>query len=178
MPDAASSFLNQSPRSQQQARDARVQPEQERRQRLERHGSDFCHRVLAGAFERIYQADGSFRLREIQSGIWLEDLPLDGVTDAPGFPPSPLANAAAPQSESRPGRRPSAMPPGSPAAMIEAAQRLGYARALRELAHWISAVATQSRIDARTLAALNEQLSQMSGSGRTAMTMVKTRQMP
>lgn len=177
MADAASPLLNQLPRSEQQAHDTRVKVEQERRERLALHGGDFCNRVLAGAFERVYRHDGSFRLREIQTGVWVEDLPPNGVADSCGLPSSTQASPT-PRSELRLEPQSAAMTPGSPATMIEAAQRTGYALALRELAHWISAAATKPRMDTMTLAALNAQITRMSGCERTAKPMATTRKGP
>ena len=44
--------------------------------RLADHGAAFYRRIIEGAFERIYQPDGSYRLREIESGLFLEDLTM------------------------------------------------------------------------------------------------------
>lgn len=166
MPDAASSFLNQPRRTEQQARNARAQAEQECRHRLERHGTAFCRRVLAGAFERVYQADGSYRLREIQSGAWLEDLPP--ADRAPGqnpTPPSafPLASEAPPA-----GPLSTTDPPNSPSRDIAAARHYGYAAALRDMARWISEAAGKPHLDAETLAALIDQIAQLSSRAETA----------
>ena len=46
----------------------------ELRERLADHGAAFYRMILQGAFERIYQPDGSYRLREIGSGLFLEEL--------------------------------------------------------------------------------------------------------
>jgi hypothetical protein len=53
---------------------ARLRAARELQDRLADHGATFYRRIIQGAFERIYQPDGSYRLREIGSGLFLEDL--------------------------------------------------------------------------------------------------------
>lgn len=180
MADAASSFLNQSLRSERQARLAREQAEQERRRRLEHHGSAFCRRILAGAFERIYQADGSYRLRDIHTGAWLEDLPATDVRSEQDPTPSalPLASTLPPAIKSPDGQTRS--PADSPrhTQRVVAARQIGYVTALRDVARWISAAATKPRMDAVTLAALNDQIARLSSRAQTATTVSGAREGP
>ena len=164
MADAASSFLNLPLRTESQAQAVRAQAEQERHRRLEQHGAAFCHRVLAGAFERVYQADGSYRLREIQSGAWLEDLPAADLATCqnpispPALPPVNDAPSAAVISKPAPSRQ---------ALKIMAARHFGYAAALRDLSHWISEAAISPRMDANTLGVLNDHIAKLSNQAKT-----------
>lgn len=162
MPDAASSFLNQPLRSESQARAARELAQQEHRRRLEQHGTGFCRKVLAGAFERVYQADGSYRLRDIQSGAWLEDLPPTAPASHTKEEPSPVPPTALSLTAASPAGAPSMTGPPSAAQKITAARQFGYASALRDLSHWISDAAGRPRLDADTLAALNDQIAHLS----------------
>lgn len=42
--------------------------------RLADHGAVFYRSILDGAFERVYRPDGSYRLREIGSGLFLDEV--------------------------------------------------------------------------------------------------------
>lgn len=57
---------------------SRADAEQDRQLRLDDHGAVFYRLILEGAFERVYRPDGSYRLREIGSGLFLEDLDAAG----------------------------------------------------------------------------------------------------
>lgn len=163
MTDAASSFLNRPLRSESEARAALQQAEQERLHRLEHHGAAFCRAVLAGAFERVYQADGSYRLREIQSGVWLENLPPTArISLRPPSSPSPLSQRQAPAPVAE-------IPKRTP--KVIAARRLGYTAALRDLSCWISQVATSPRMDANTLNVLNDHIAKLSKRAKAAQTL-------
>ena len=159
MTDAASSFLNRPLRSESQARAAHEQAEQERHRRLEHHGAAFCRKVLAGAFERVYQADGSYRLREIQSGTWLENLPATGPVTCQN-PPSPPALSPA-------NNAPPATAISKRTRKIAAARRLGYTAALRDLSCWIAEAAISPRMDANTLNVLNDHIAKLSNRAKT-----------
>lgn len=160
MSHAASSFLNQPLRTEAQARAAQDQAEQERRRRLDQHGAAFCRKVLAGAFERVYQTNGSYRLREIQSGAWLDDLTTaDSVThrDAPASSPLPASKGA-----------PQVPPITKRTHKLIVARRSGYAAALCDLSRWIAEAAMSRRMDAYTLNALNDQIAKLAQPAKTA----------
>lgn len=156
MTDASSPFLNIPPRSENEARVAHEQTERERRRRLEQHGADFCRRILDGAYERIYQPDGGYRLREIATGAWLDDPPSRDVTIS-NMPSSTAGAACSPASS------PVAVPD-----TIVAARRFGYGAALRDMTRWISGAAIEPCMHADTLAALNAQISALADHAATA----------
>lgn len=150
MTDAASSFLNLPLRSEREARLAREQSERERQRRLERHGAAFCRQILDGAYERVDQPDGGYRLRNVGTGRWIEE-ETAGDDAIAQRPPSTtdLARVA-----------PSA-PSAEPDVLI-AACHIGYRAALRDVARWISTAAIEPRMHAGTLAALNAQIANLS----------------
>lgn len=140
MTQATSPFLNQPPRSEQQARidQERIAAEQdcmERQRRLDDHGATFCRAILDGAFERVYGPDGSYVLRQI-------------VTMQDGF------------------ERPAAFTPESTAG--HEIMRSGYTAALRDLSSWVSVAAVEACMDATTLAALNSEIARLSRGLNTA----------
>lgn len=159
MTAAASSFLNRPLRTESQARAAHEQAERERHRRLEHHGAAFCRKVLAGAFERVYQADGSYRLREIQSGNWLENLPATDLV--------PCQNLASPSTLPPAQHAPPVTAISKRAQKIIAARRFGYTAALRDLSSWISEAALSPRMDASTLNVLNDQIAKLSNRAKT-----------
>jgi hypothetical protein len=70
---AASPYLNLPLRAEADARTARRWTATERQRRLEHHGTAFCRRILDGAFERVYQPDGNYRLHEVATGNRLQE---------------------------------------------------------------------------------------------------------
>ena len=149
MTDATSPFLNQPLRTETDARVACEQTERERQRRLEQHGAAFCRQILDGAFERIYQPDGSYRLREVATGAWLVEQPLDHV-----------ATTEAKLVTAEPSTAVSAVALSDP--IILAARRYGYRAALRDVTQWISVAAIEPRMHADTLAELNVQITALS----------------
>lgn len=147
MTDAASPFLNLPLRPEREAQAAR-----EQQRRLEHHGAAFCRQVLDGAFERIDQPDGGYRLRAVATGHWVDDetsLAASATHEAPRPASAERRNIA---------QTALASPISVPATAV-AACRLGYQTALRDIAHWISTAAVEPRMHAETLAALNTQIS-------------------
>lgn len=136
MTDAASPFLNLPLRTEHAAEAAR-----ERQRRLQHHGAAFCRHILDGAYERVDQPDGGYRLRDVATGHWMDE------GTSPGDAMSHLDAA----------RTATATPGTVPETTI--ACRLGYQTALRDITRWISRAAVEPRMHAETLAALNAQIS-------------------
>lgn len=136
MTDAASPFLNLPLRTEQEAQATR-----ERQRHLEHHGAAFCRHILDGAYERVDQPDGGYRLREVVTGDWIDETSPGGAV-----------------SRSDVGRTVPTSPMTVPETTL-AACRLGYQTALRDITHWISSAAIEPRMHAETLAALNAQIS-------------------
>lgn len=151
MTDAASPFLNLPLRTEREAQAAR-----ERQRRLDHHGAAFCRRILDGAYERVDQPDGGYRLREVVTGRWIDDKTLAGETSADGASASE-ATSLATASQTDVARTGPASPIAVPATAL-AACRLGYQAALRDIAYWISTAVVEPRMHAETLAALNAQI--------------------
>ncbi len=142
MTDAASPFLNLPLRTEREAQAAR-----ERRRRLDHHGAAFCRRILDGAYGRVDQPDGDYRLREVATGRWIDDETAAHAASQDG---------AAATMRTRTDATPAA--PMMAPDMTLAACRIGYQAALRDIARWISTAAIEPRMHAETLAALNAQI--------------------
>lgn len=145
-----------------EARVACQQTERERRRRLEDHGADFCRKILDGAFERVYQTDGSYRLREASTGAWIEER-LYNDAKPPVAAPAPTSLEAAAADPAR----------GSSDIAILVARQYGYRAALRDVARWISMAAIEPRMHADTLSALNAQITALAGRSASAATDVE-----
>lgn len=147
--DATSPFLNKPLRTHQQAsadiaRSGLEQAKAERLCRLHEHGASFSRIILDGAFERVYEADGSYRLQP--------------VGQDPLQPPSgPGATETAPAAVPRPAPSP-AVPPQDQVAVHQS----GYYDALRDISCWVAVVALRPRMDCTTLAALNREIERLS----------------
>lgn len=150
MTDAVSPFLNLPLRSEREAQLAREQSERERQRRLERHGAAFCRQILDGAYERVDQPDGSYRLRSVATGRWIEE--ETAVDDSAAQGTSPITDL---------GQVAVSAPVAMPDDLI-AACHVGYRAALRDVAHWISIAAIEPRLHAGTLAAVNAQIANLS----------------
>jgi hypothetical protein len=128
------------------ARQGAEQAKTERLRRLRDHGAVFGRMILDGAFERIYEPDGSYRLRPV------------GHT---GSPEHPMPG----EGESVQADAPPAAPP-KPSVTDDAVVRSsGYCAALRDVSCWVAAVAMEPRMDAGTLAALNTEIERLSPHG-------------
>lgn len=152
MADATSPFLNISLRSESQARAdrAREQARVERLRRLQEHGAAFRRIVLDGAFERVPRPDGGYRLRDVRSGLWLDEAATNPIIRSTGTPRPD-------SSRSTPLMAPSEPPPGSTAQR----SRSSYGAALRDLSCWISLATTKPHMDPDTLAAVNREIARL-----------------
>ncbi len=151
MANATSPFLNKPLCTCEQAsadiaRHGAEQANTERWRRLQDHGAAFGRMILDGAFERIYDADGSYRLRPVgHSGPQGHPMPGDGDNGPAGA--APLAPHPTPTNIDTDTADP---------------RYFGYCAALRDISCWVAAVAMESRIDSRTLAALNSEIERLS----------------
>jgi hypothetical protein len=148
MADAMSPFLNKPVRTREQAcadiaRRGAEQANTERLRRLRDHGAAFGRTILDGAFERIYEPDGSYQLRPVgRSGSHEHPTPGDGDS----VPVDAAPHAARPK-------------PSTTDAIMRYS---GYCAALRDISCWIAAIAMESRMDTGTLAALNTEIARLS----------------
>lgn len=155
MADATSPFLNKPLRSREQAnadiaRRGAEQAKTERLRRLRDHGATFGRMILDGAFERVYEPDGSYQLRPVgQSGS--HGRPRPGAGDSGPLDAPPLA------------AHPS--PTNSEAAILRYS---GYCAALRDISYWVAAVAMKPCMDSGTLATLNTEIERLSQRGNAA----------
>lgn len=155
MADATSPFLNKPLRSREQAsadiaRRGAEQAETERLRRLSDHGATFGRMILDGAFERVYEPDGSYQLQPVMR------------RGAPGHP-MPGDGGSRPLDGAAPAAHPA--PAKSDAGTLRYS---GYCAALRDISCWVAAVAMQPRMDSGTLAALNTEIARLSQRGNAA----------
>lgn len=153
MADATSPFLNKRLRSLEQAsadiaRRGADQAKAERLRRLQDHGATFGRVILDGAFERVYEPDGTYRLQPV-AGLPSDEHPLPG--------PSGSARTDTTPPSTHPG------PTGT-----DGARHSGYCAALRDVSRWVAAVAMESRMDSGTLTALNVEIERLSRRGGEA----------
>lgn len=152
MAHATSPFLNKPLRTREQAsadiaRRGAEQAKAERLRRLQDHGAAFGRMILDGAFERVYEPDGSYCLHPVaQRGSPEHPAPGEGKT-------GPVDTA------------PPAAHPKSSTAGDATVRRSGYCAALRDIACWVAAVAMECRMDSGTLAALNMEIERLSQRG-------------
>jgi hypothetical protein len=148
MADATSPFLNKPLRSRKQAtadiaRRGAEQAKAERLSRLQNHGATFARVILEGAFERIYEPDGSYRLQPVAQGELSEHpLPADDKTK---LDPAPLAAC-----------------PKTVITDDASVRHSGYCTALRDISCWVAAIAMKTGMDSDTLAALNVEIARLS----------------